>query len=58
MVPLGVPGPDRGLGGKYLLLPPGYDGKLPEGGYSIGRPTHHFRRATRAGVAPAIGEGR
>ena len=29
----GLPGPDRGLGGKYLLLPPGFDGQLPEGGY-------------------------
>ncbi len=34
----GVPGPDRGEGGKYLLLPPGYDGPLPVG-YFIGRPT-------------------
>ena len=25
----GMPGPDRGEGGKYLLLPPGYDGPLP-----------------------------
>jgi len=33
----GFPGPDRGEGGKYLLLPPGYDGPLPEGGYFVGR---------------------
>jgi hypothetical protein len=26
---------DRGEGGKYLILPPGYDGPLPEGGFSI-----------------------
>jgi hypothetical protein len=32
----GLPGPDRGEGGKYLLLPPGYNGTLPEGGYFIG----------------------
>ncbi len=24
-------GPDKGQGGKYLLLPPGYDGEVPEG---------------------------
>jgi len=24
-------GPDKGKGGKYLLLPPGYDGDIPEG---------------------------
>lgn len=28
----GLPGPDRGLGGTYVLLPPGYTGPLPEGG--------------------------
>ena len=27
----GVPGPDRGEGGKYLLLPPGYDGPVARG---------------------------
>lgn len=33
----GFPGPDRGAGGKYLLLPPGYDGPLPEGGFFVAR---------------------
>ena len=28
---LGFAGPDRGKGGKFLLLPPGYTGKVPEG---------------------------
>lgn len=31
----GYPGPDRGEGGKYLMLPPGYKGDLPEGGYVV-----------------------
>ena len=31
----GVPGPDRGQGGKYLLLPPGFDGDVPEGYFAI-----------------------
>jgi hypothetical protein len=39
VIDFGTPGPDRGLGGKYLLLSPGYDGPLPDGGYFIGRPT-------------------
>ena len=30
---VGKPGPDRGLGGKYLIVGPGYDGLLPESGY-------------------------
>jgi hypothetical protein len=32
---LGLPGPDRGEGGKYLVVPPGYDGQLPEGGFYV-----------------------
>ena len=34
---VGAPGPDRGEGGKYLILPPGYDGAVPEGGYFVAR---------------------
>jgi hypothetical protein len=33
---MGLPGPDAGEGGKHLLLPPGYDGSLPDG-FHIGR---------------------
>lgn len=29
----GNAGPDRGQGGKFLILPPGYDGDVPEGYY-------------------------
>ncbi|MEJ2487218.1 MAG: DUF1254 domain-containing protein [Anaerolineales bacterium] len=32
---LGRPGPDRGEGGKYLLVPPGYEGEIPVEGYYI-----------------------
>lgn len=39
----GLPGPDRGTGGKFLLLPPGYKGDLPDSGYSVVR-----MRTTRA----------
>jgi len=31
-------GPDRGQGGKFLILPPGYDGDVPEG-YHVARTT-------------------
>ena len=30
---VGLPGPDGGKGGKFLLLPPGYKGAVPEGYY-------------------------
>ncbi|MFQ6574025.1 DUF1254 domain-containing protein [Pseudomonas sp. UM16] len=35
---LGLPGPDKGQGGKYLFLPPGFDGQVPEG-YFVATPT-------------------
>jgi hypothetical protein len=35
IIDAGIPGPDRGHGGKYLIVPPGYEGPLPEGGYYI-----------------------
>ena len=34
---VGFAGPDRGEGGKYLLLPPGYSGTVPDG-YFVYRP--------------------
>jgi hypothetical protein len=35
---MGLPGPDAGKGGKHLVLPPNYQGALPEG-YFAGRST-------------------
>jgi hypothetical protein len=32
---LGIMGPDKGLGGKYLLLPPGSTGEVPEGYFIV-----------------------
>ncbi len=37
VIDFGLPGPDRGQGGKYLVLPPDYDGPVPEGGYFVSR---------------------
>lgn len=31
VIDMGAPGPDRGQGGRYLILPPGYEGDVPEG---------------------------
>jgi hypothetical protein len=36
IVDFGMVGPDKGKGGKYLLLPPDYEGEVPEG-YFVGR---------------------
>ena len=38
VIDMGPPGPDRGKGGKYLILPPGYKGKVP-GGYFTAKST-------------------
>jgi hypothetical protein len=35
IIDIGRPGPDRGEGGKYLLVPPGYDGPLPDSGFFV-----------------------
>jgi len=35
VVDLGITGPDKGKGGKYLLLPPGYQGEVPTGYYVV-----------------------
>src|SRR5262245_17248450 len=42
IIDIGPPGPDRGLGGKYLVLPPGYEGNVPEGGYFVARARTNF----------------
>ena len=36
IIDFGLPGPDRGEGGRFLLVPPGYDGSLPDSGYHVG----------------------
>jgi hypothetical protein len=37
---LGNAGPDKGKGGKYLLLPPGYEGDVPDGYFVVKCPTY------------------
>ena len=37
VIDTGVPGPDRGEGGKYLIVPPGYVEELPEGEFNVAR---------------------
>lgn len=49
VIDIGGPGPDRGLGGKYLIVGPGYDGPLPEGGYFVAHSkTNRVLYASRA----------
>lgn len=49
IIDIGFPGPDRGEGGRYLLVPPGYDGLLPDGGFYVARSrTNRVLYAARA----------
>jgi len=51
---IGPAGPDRGQGGKYLVLPPGYEGNVPEG-YFIVRPrTYRTWIFMRASIANGV----
>ena len=43
IVDFGLPGPDRGEGGHFLLVGPGYEGSLPDSGYHV-----RHSRTTRA----------
>ena len=40
LVDFGIVGPDKGKGGKYLFLPPGYDRKVPDGYFIIKSPSY------------------
>jgi hypothetical protein len=56
---MGIAGPDRGAGGKYLFLPPGYDGERPEGYFTYESPTYTNWVVLRAlGGVPAMKQTR
>lgn len=38
VVDVGLTGPDKGAGGDYLFVPPGYRGALPASGYYVAKP--------------------
>ncbi|MCF1708936.1 DUF1254 domain-containing protein [Tabrizicola sp. J26] len=35
---IGLTGPDKGKGGKYMFVPPGYKGEVPSEGYFVAKP--------------------
>jgi hypothetical protein len=45
---VGPVGEDRGAGGKYLYLPPGYDGPVPDGYFAIRSSTYRIVFAFRS----------
>lgn len=40
VIDMGAPGPDRGQGGKYLIVHEDYDGEIPEGYFVARSPTY------------------
>ncbi|MEN8759956.1 MAG: DUF1254 domain-containing protein, partial [Desulfobacterales bacterium] len=53
---IGSTGADRGKGGKYLLLPPGYEGDVPDGYFVVRSPTYANFSFIRANAA-VVGSG-
>jgi len=45
---VGNAGPDKGEGGKFLVLPPGYEGEVPEGYFTFESKTYGVWMALRA----------
>ena len=35
---VGLTGPDKGKGGKYLFVPPSFSGSVPSEGYFVAKP--------------------
>lgn len=47
-------GQDKGKGGKYLVLPPGYEGEVPEGYFIIKSRTYRMWVFMRASIADGL----
>ena len=54
---LGVTGPDKGKGGKYLVVPPGYDGQIPDGYFLLKPRTNKNFLFLRGGIANGLEAG-
>ncbi|UCC53655.1 MAG: DUF1254 domain-containing protein, partial [Anaerolineaceae bacterium] len=51
---IGPAGPDKGQGGNYLVLPPGYDGDVPEGYFVVRPRTYDVWVFMRASIAKGL----
>ncbi|HXT89089.1 MAG TPA: DUF1254 domain-containing protein [Trebonia sp.] len=57
IVDFGPTGPDQGAGGKYLLVPPGYEDEEPDGYIVVRSPTYRVWAMVRA-PAELVGTGK
>jgi hypothetical protein len=51
---IGPVGPDKGKGGKYLILPPGYEGDVPDGYFIVKTKTYRNWIFLRASIADGV----
>ena len=51
---IGPAGADKGKGGKYLVLPPGYDGDVPEGYFVVRSKTYDHWLLLRTSIADGL----
>ena len=51
---IGPLGPDKGQGGKYLFLPPGYQGDVPDGYFTVQSTSYHVMMLVRTSIANGI----
>jgi hypothetical protein len=51
---VGPAGPDKGKGGRYLVLPPGYEGEVPQGYFVVKSRTYDVWVFMRASIAKGI----
>ncbi len=56
VVDFGATGPDKGKGGKYLILPPDYEGEVPDG-YFVARSPSYLNWALLRANTDVIGTG-
>jgi hypothetical protein len=54
MQDIGPAGPDKGKGGKYLILPPGYAGEVPGGYFVVQSRTYNVWVFMRASIAKGL----
>ncbi len=54
MQDIGPMGPDKAKGGKFLILPPGYEGNIPEGYYIVKSPTYKVWVFMRGSIAKGL----
>ena len=51
---IGPAGPDKGKGGKYLVLPPGYEGDIPDGYFVVHSPSNSVWVFMRFSIANGL----